>query len=85
MGTEIITFTAADPEGHFDTEDVSFTVDASPKISKINSQIIEAGDEFSPVNLDDFVNDLGQFQLNRKIRCQPDCNYPNAINGLDGK
>ena len=58
MGTEIITFTAADPEGHFDTEDVSFTVDASPKISKINSQIIEAGDEFSPVNLDDFVNDL---------------------------
>ena len=58
MGTETITFTATDPEGNSDTEEASFTVNARPEIANIYNQIIEAGQNFIPINLDDFVTDL---------------------------
>ncbi|HES59556.1 MAG TPA: fibronectin type III domain-containing protein, partial [Caldithrix sp.] len=58
MGSETITFTATDPEGNSDKETATFTVNARPEIINIYSQIIEAGHDFLPIALDDFVNDL---------------------------
>lgn len=56
-GTETITFTATDPDGHFDSEGVSFTVNPpdAPVVADIPDQATRMGQPFSPIHLDDYV------------------------------
>jgi len=59
-GTDVIRFTATDPEGEFDEELVTFevtAVNAPPIIESIPNQTIAEGGSFTPIVLDDFVSD----------------------------
>jgi hypothetical protein len=58
IGTETITFTATDPGGHFDSEDVYFTVNSpdAPVVSDIPDQSIKSGASFRTIHLDDYVD-----------------------------
>jgi len=59
-GRETVTFTAEDPSGASDSDAVRFTVTAvndAPAILGIPDQIIDEGDSFIPISLDNFVSD----------------------------
>ncbi len=59
-GSETVTFTAEDPGGLSDSDEATFTVTAVndvPVILGIPDQIIDEGDSFTPIILDDFVSD----------------------------
>ncbi len=60
-GSEIITFTATDPEGLFDSDTATFNVIAvndPPVVSNIPDQTINEGQNFTQINLDDYVTDV---------------------------
>ncbi|MBD3290385.1 tandem-95 repeat protein, partial [candidate division KSB1 bacterium] len=60
-GTEVLTFTVSDPGGESASQDVTFTitnVNDAPVISGLSGQTIDADEEFAPIALDDFVNDV---------------------------
>jgi len=59
-GTEIITFTATDPDGFSDSDPATFEVTAvndQPTVSGIPDQTVSEGDLFTPIILDNFVTD----------------------------
>jgi len=60
-GEETITFTATDPKGASGAETVTFTVSSvndKPVIKPIPGQDIDEGRSFTPVKLDDFIDDI---------------------------
>jgi Concanavalin A-like lectin/glucanases superfamily/Secretion system C-terminal sorting domain/Bacterial Ig domain len=60
-GSETITFTATDPEGDSDSDDVTFTVtnvNDGPVISGIADQTIDEGGSFTTIQLDSLVTDV---------------------------
>ncbi len=61
IGSETITFTAADPQGAFDSDTATFTVNEAPNeppvISGIPDQTINDGDSFTDITLDNYVTD----------------------------
>ena len=60
-GTDEITFHAADPDGLEDATSTSFTVNFVndlPVVSGIPDQTIAEGQSFSPINLNDFMEDV---------------------------
>jgi hypothetical protein len=60
-GSETITFTAEDPDGEADGDQATFTVtqvNDAPVVSGIPDQTIAEGQSFSPVNLNDFMEDV---------------------------
>jgi len=57
-GTETITFIATDPTNLSDSDEVNFTITAYPPVvSDIPNQTIFLGDNFTPINLSDYVED----------------------------
>jgi len=59
-GSEMLTITATDLDGLSDTVKVLFTVIAvndPPEVLKIPGQQRYVGDDYTPINLDDYVND----------------------------
>lgn len=58
-GSETITFTARDPDGHTDSDPATFTVqpNEAPIVSDIPNQTIVRGGNFATVNLDNYVHD----------------------------
>ena len=63
-GSETITFTATDPQGAADSNDAVFTVtnvNDDPVVSNIADQTIEGGSSFTPIQLDDFVTDIDNY------------------------
>ena len=58
-GSETITCTATDPDGHSDSDDVTFTVqpNACPIVSDIPNQTVVSGGSFAVINLDNYVHD----------------------------
>ncbi len=60
-GQETVTFIVEDPEGLQAQDDVVFTVtpvNDPPVIQKIPDQTIKAGEQFTPIALDNYVNDV---------------------------
>lgn len=60
-GVENVTFVATDPGNLQTSKVVKFTVhkvDARPGISTVPNQTINEGEAFSPINFDNYVNDL---------------------------
>jgi len=60
-GTDVITFTAEDPEGETDSDDATFEVtrvNDPPVVGDILDQGVAEGASFSTINLDDFVTDI---------------------------
>ena len=60
-GSEIITFTATDPGGLSDDDPVTFTVtpvNDAPVVSDIPNQTIAEGATFATINLDNYVSDI---------------------------
>ncbi|MEE9463895.1 MAG: LamG-like jellyroll fold domain-containing protein, partial [Bacteroidales bacterium] len=60
-GNSLVTFTATDPEGETDSDDVTFEVtpiNDPPVVSDIPDQEIAEGASFATINLDDFVTDV---------------------------
>ena len=60
-GTDVVTFTATDPDGLQDWDNVVFSVTAVndlPVVADIPDQTIAEGQSFSQINLDDFVADV---------------------------
>ena len=60
-GTDVITFTAEDPEGETDSDDATFEVtrvNDPPVVGVILDQEIAEGASFVTINLDDFVADV---------------------------
>ena len=60
-GSDMVTFTAEDPDGATDSEDVTFEVtpvNDPPVMGDIPDQETAEGDSFSAINLDDFVTDI---------------------------
>ncbi len=60
-GSAVFTFRATDPEGAFDEDQATFTVNAAPNdppvVSDIPDQSILAGETFATIALNDFVSD----------------------------
>ncbi len=58
-GSETITFTATDPDGHSDSDDATFTVQPNecPIVSDIPNQTIVTGNNFTTIHLDNYVHD----------------------------
>lgn len=59
-GSAIITFTATDPEGAKASKSASFTVNSVndiPSLKKMADQMVEEGNDFNTVNLDELVTD----------------------------
>ena len=59
-GTDMLTFTATDPEGESDGDPATFEVTAvndAPQIESIPNQTINEGEGFAQINLDDYVSD----------------------------
>ncbi len=60
-GSAVFTFRATDPDGAFDEDQATFTVNAlvndPPTVSDIPDQTITTGQLFTTINLDDFVVD----------------------------
>src|SRR4030067_1784615 len=58
-GSETITCTATDPDGHSDSDTATFTVqpNACPIVSDIPNQTIVSGGSFALINLDNYVQD----------------------------
>ncbi len=58
-GSETITCTATDPDGHSDSDTATFTVqpNACPIVSDIPNQTIVKGGFFATINLDNYVQD----------------------------
>ncbi len=60
-GTDQVTFTATDPDGEFDSDEVTFEVTAVndfPVVSDIPDQSVAEGAAFATINLDDYVTDI---------------------------
>ncbi|KPA16219.1 hypothetical protein MHK_003574, partial [Candidatus Magnetomorum sp. HK-1] len=60
-GSESIIFVATDPAGYTASDIVTFTitpVNDSPVVSEIQDQAIAEGNDFTSINLDDFVSDV---------------------------
>ena len=60
-GSEIITFTATDPEGVSGSDDAIFTVTGvndAPVVNDIQDQTIDEGGSLAAINLDNFVTDI---------------------------
>jgi len=60
-GTDVITFTAEDPEGETDTDDATFEVtrvNDPPVVGDILDQEVVEGLTFATINLDDFITDV---------------------------
>lgn len=59
VGSDTVSFRVTDSAGAFDEDDVIYTVNdiGAPVISGIPGQTISEGNQFSQVNLDDFVDD----------------------------
>jgi hypothetical protein len=57
-GTEKITYKATDPDGHFDSEEVDFTVNPpeAPVVDDIPNQTVKNGKEFALIYLDNYVD-----------------------------
>jgi hypothetical protein len=57
VGSETITFTATDPDGHSDSDDVTFKVNPpeAPIVHDIPDQVITAGQSFNDIHLDNYV------------------------------
>src|SRR4030042_1251290 len=58
-GSETITFTATDPDGHTDSDQATFTVQPNecPIVSDIPNQTVVSGKSFVSIHLDDYVQD----------------------------
>jgi len=59
-GSETVTFRATDPDGLFDEDNASFTINAAPVapvVSGIQNQTIEMGQSFIDFDLDGYVSD----------------------------
>jgi hypothetical protein len=56
-GHETITFTATDPGGHYDSEEVTFTVTPpnAPVVYDIPDQVVRSGQSFTAIHLDNYV------------------------------
>jgi hypothetical protein len=56
-GSETITFIATDPDGRFDSDEVTFTVNplGAPIVSDIPDQTVKKGKPFTSIHLDDYV------------------------------
>ena len=60
-GTDMVTFTAEDPEGESDSDDVTFEVtrvNDPPVVGDIPDQEIAEGASFATITLDNFVSDI---------------------------
>lgn len=60
-GSEVITFTATDPEGGRAVKSVVYTVTSvndAPRLTKIPDQTIDEGADFATIVLDDYVTDV---------------------------
>ncbi|MBD3184125.1 tandem-95 repeat protein [Candidatus Poribacteria bacterium] len=60
-GSETVTFTATDPSGLSDSDDVTFTVtnvNDAPVVSDIPDQTIQQGETFADIALNDYVTDV---------------------------
>ena len=57
LGSETVTFIATDPDEFFDVEVATLFVNIIPVVSDISNQTINQGDNFTTINLDDFVVD----------------------------
>jgi hypothetical protein len=57
VGSETITFTATDPDGHSDSDDVTFKVNPpeAPVVRDIPDQVTRSGIPFQEIKLDDYV------------------------------
>lgn len=56
-GSEQITFTATDPLGASDSDPATFTVNGAPVVSDIPDQLLNEGEVFARIYLDDYVTD----------------------------
>ncbi len=56
-GSETITFTVTDPGGLSDNSAAVFSCNATPVVDDIPDQLLNEGQSFSQIHLDDFVND----------------------------
>jgi len=60
-GSETITFKAADPDGLNDEDSVTFTVtevNSAPEVDDIPDQMIDEGESFATISLDEYVSDV---------------------------
>ena len=56
-GSEEITFTATDPRGLSDSNPAVFSINAAPVVSDIPDQVLDQGQSFATIPLDDYVTD----------------------------
>ena len=66
FGSETITFRAADPDGFWDEDSATFTVTSvndAPIVGDIPDQTINQGGSFTTINLDDYVTDVDNSDL----------------------